>query len=74
MNWTIFSSLHLLLTCFWSLYPELILNGHLWITIPPLFRITKGKDTYIYLKDAAALEEYKAQHQGEKFQVNRNKG
>ena len=65
---------NLLLTCFWSLCPELILNGHLWITIPPLFRITKGKDTYIYLKDAAALEEYKAQHQGEKFQVNRNKG
>lgn len=36
---------NLLLTCFWSLCPELILNGHLWITIPPLFRITKGKDT-----------------------------
>lgn len=65
---------NLLLTFFWSLCPELILNGHIWVTVPPLFRITKGKDTYIYLKDAAALEEYKQQHQGEKYLVNRNKG
>lgn len=65
---------NLLLTCFWSLCPELILNGHLWITIPPLFRITKGKDTYIYLKDATELEQYKKEHIGEKYLVNRNKG
>ena len=65
---------NLLLTCFWSLCPELILNGHLWITIPPLFRITKGKDTYIYLKDATELEQYKKEHNGEKYLVNRNKG
>ena len=65
---------NLLLTCFWSLCPELILNGHLWITIPPLFRITKGKDTYIYLKDATELEQYKKEHSGEKYLVNRNKG
>ena len=65
---------NLLLTCFWSLCPELILNGHIWITIPPLFRITKGKDTFIYLKDAKELEEYKEAHKGEKFEVNRNKG
>lgn len=65
---------NLLLTCFWSLCPELILNGHLWITIPPLFRITKGKDTYIYLKDATELEQYKKEHSGEKYLINRNKG
>ena len=42
--------------------------------MPPLFRITTKKNQYIFLKDAAALEEYKNAHQGEKFQINRNKG
>ena len=54
--------------------PELIINGHIYSTIPPLFRITTKKNEYIYLKDAAALEEYKIKHAGEKFAVNRNKG
>lgn len=65
---------NLLLELFWWLCPELILNGHIYTTMPPLFRITTKKNEYIYLKDAAALEEYKMQHQGEKFQINRNKG
>ena len=65
---------NLLIEMLWWLCPELVLNGHLYTTMPPLFRITTKKNKYIYLKDAAALEEYKAQHQGEKFQVNRNKG
>ena len=42
--------------------------------MPPLFRVTTKKNEYIYLKDAAALEQYKTQHAGEKFQINRNKG
>ena len=65
---------NLLIEMFWWLCPELILKGHIYTTMPPLFRITNKKNEYIYLKDTAALEEYKAQHQGEKFQVNRNKG
>jgi DNA gyrase/topoisomerase IV subunit B len=65
---------NLLLTCFWSLCPELVTNGHIYSTLPPLFRITTKKNEYIYLKDADALEEYKAQHSGEMFQINRNKG
>ena len=65
---------NLLLTYFWSLCPELITNGHIWITIPPLYRITKGKDTYIYLKDNEELEKYKNEHKGEKYIINRNKG
>lgn len=65
---------NLLLTCFWSLCPELIINGHMWITMPPLYRVTKGKDTYIYLKDDNELEEYKKEHEGEKYLINRNKG
>ena len=65
---------NLLIEMFWWLCPELVLNGHIYTTMPPLFRITTNKNKYIYLKDAAALEEYKAKHQGEKFAVNRNKG
>ena len=65
---------NLLLTCFWSLCPELIINGHVWITMPPLYRITKGKDSYIYLKDNEELEKYKQEHNGEKYLINRNKG
>lgn len=65
---------NLLLTCFWSLCPELVINGHIYATIPPLFRITTKKNEYIYLRDADALEEYKIKHQGEKYLINRNKG
>ena len=65
---------NLLLTCFWTLCPELVTNGHIWVAIPPLFRITTKKNEYIYLRDAAALEEYKRVHAGEKYVVNRNKG
>ena len=65
---------NLLLTYFWNICPELVTNGHIYVAIPPLFRITTKKNQYIYLRDAAALEEYKVKHKGEKFQINRNKG
>lgn len=65
---------NLLIEMFWWLCPELILNGHIYTTMPPLFRITTNKNKYIYLKDANALDEYKKSHQGEKYQINRNKG
>lgn len=65
---------NLLIEMFWWLCPELILNGHIYTTMPPLFRITTKKNEYIYLKDANELEEYKKKHQGEKYQINRNKG
>ena len=65
---------NLIMLNIWSLCPELILNGHMWVTIPPLYRITKGKNTYIYLKDDKELNEYKKTHKNEKFLINRNKG
>lgn len=65
---------NLLIEMFWWLCPELILNGHIYTTMPPLFRVTTNKNKYIYLKDANALDEYKKSHQGEKYQINRNKG
>jgi DNA gyrase/topoisomerase IV subunit B len=65
---------NLLLTYFWSLCPELLINGHIYAAVPPLFRITTSKNEYIYLKGTEELEEYKREHSGEKFLVNRNKG
>lgn len=65
---------NLLIELIWWLCPELIENGHLYTTMPPLFRITTKKNEYIFLRDAAALEEYKKQHQGETYSINRNKG
>ena len=65
---------NLLIEMFWWLCPELIENGHIYTTIPPLFRITTKKNEYIFLKDQKALDEYKAKHQGEKYLISRNKG
>lgn len=65
---------NLLLTAFWFLCPELVINGYIYASIPPLFRITTKKNEYIYLKDQTELEVYKEKHKGEKFLINRNKG
>lgn len=65
---------NLLLTMFWSLCPELVINGHIHAAVPPLFRVTTKKNEYIYLRDGTALERYKLEHENEKFQINRNKG
>ena len=42
--------------------------------IPPLYKITEGKDNYIYLKNDDALEQYRAANKGKKYQVGRMKG
>ena len=42
--------------------------------MPPLYKITEGKDTYIYLKDDKALDEYRENHKGKKYVVGRMKG
>ena len=65
---------NLLLTFFWSICPELLTKGHIYVAIPPLFRITTKKNQYIYLRDGIELEEYKAQHSGESYLISRNKG
>lgn len=42
--------------------------------MPPLYKITEGKDKYIYLKNDEELEKYRASHVGKKYQVGRMKG
>lgn len=50
------------------------MDGHVYAGVPPLYKITMGKDTYLYLKDEGALEQFKIEHKGQKYQVNRLKG
>ena len=61
-------------TFIWNFAPELILDGFVFATIPPLYKITLGKDNYIYLQDDKALEEFKNANKGKKYTVTRHKG
>lgn len=65
---------NLFYTFIWTFCPELILDGYVYAGVPPLYKITEGKDTYIYLKNDAELEEYRTSHKGKKYLVNRLKG
>ena len=40
---------------------------------PPLYKITIGKN-YKYIKNDEELEQFRAEHQGQKYTVNRMKG
>ena len=63
----------LLLTFLYRFMPELIQNGHVYIAMPPLFKVIPktGKEEYLY--DEKALERYRRTHTGE-FTLQRYKG
>ena len=65
---------NLFYTFIWTFCPQLILDGYVYAGVPPLYKIIEGKDTYIYLKNDAALEEYRNTHKNKKYQVRRLKG
>lgn len=65
---------NLLYTFIWTFCPKLIEEGYVYAGVPPLYKITMGKDTYIYLKDDAELLKFREENKGKKYTVNRLKG
>lgn len=62
----------LLLTFFYRFFPDLIREGHIYIAIPPLYRVGEGKNIkYLYSDDE--LAKYRKTHQN-KFMIQRYKG
>ena len=66
----------LLLTFFYRFMPELIYNGHVYVSMPPLYLVTpKGKDgTPRYLYDDRELQKYQKEHDPSTFDLKRFKG
>lgn len=63
----------LLLTFLWKFARDLILKGYVYCAMPPLYKITRGKDN-TYLLDDNALAKYKAKHPGAALTISRFKG
>lgn len=61
----------LLLTFFYRFMPELIKQGHVYIAVPPLYRVRKRGDHYVYSDDE--LDEHKKKFGGN-IEVQRFKG
>lgn len=63
----------LLLTLFYRFMPELIFEGHVYVAMPPLYKVIPSKGEEEYLYDDAALERYRRTHKGS-FTLQRYKG
>lgn len=66
----------LLMTFFYQEMPQLIAQGHLYLALPPLYRVTAGGQNY-YPRDDAAKDALMAQLSGKhksKIEVGRFKG
>ncbi len=63
----------LLMTFFYRHLPYVIQNGHLYLAMPPLYKITFGKDeSYVYTD--AEKDSLMARHVDQKFNIQRYKG
>lgn len=60
------------MTFIWKFAPELIEKGYIYAAVPPLYKVTQGTKI-IYLKDDAALEEFR-KNTKKSFELGRMKG
>ncbi len=63
----------LLLTLFFRFMPELIYEGHVYIAMPPLYKVIPSKGEEEYLYNDEALEKYKKTH-NVSYKLQRYKG
>ena len=63
----------LLLTLFYRFMPELIVEGHVYIAMPPLYKAIPSRGEEEYLYDDDALAKYRKTHKGS-FTLQRYKG
>lgn len=64
----------LLLTLFYRFMPDLIYEGHVYVAMPPLYKVMPSRGEGEYLYDDKALEKYRKNHKGQKFTLQRYKG
>lgn len=64
---------NLFYTFIWNFCPQLIIDGYVYAGVPPLYKLTIGKE-YKYIKNDEELENFKKANSTKKFQVNRMKG
>ncbi len=64
---------NLFYTFIWNFCPDLIKDGYVYAGVPPLYKITIGKE-YKYLKNDEELEAFKKANVGKKYIIGRMKG
>ena len=66
---------NLFYTFIWNFAPELIINGHIYASQPPLYKITfAGNKGYKYIKNDEELEQFRKTAGNTKYTVGRMKG
>lgn len=64
---------NLFYTFIWNFCPQLIQDGYVYAGVPPLYKVTIGKE-YKYIKNDEELEKFKKENPTKKYIVNRMKG